>query len=51
MVVRNSKCRIDGWMENIGKSLQTKCIASVGRKIVVQLFGFCLCPFVRNGER
>ena len=41
---------MDGWMD--GRSWQTKCIASVGsKKIVVQLFGFCLYPFVGNGER
>ena len=37
-------CRMYGCMENIGKSWQTKCIASVGSKIVVQLLVFvCIC--------
>ena len=31
--------------------MQTKCITSVGSKIVVQLFGICLCLFVGNGKR
>ena len=41
---------IDGWKRK-GKSWQTKCIASVGRKNSCAIVGFCLCLFIGNDER